>query len=111
MPNRTLQKHIRAEFSTIIKVNYCKLQHLLSCENPIAYTTNAYGWAADVYDVGNGVAIVTGYSPFGRIQPDYDICKKYEALASKIMYSRDSYDTIRDKLRDLINEFINEVTK
>lgn len=110
MANHTLQKHIRAEFSTIIKVNYCKLQQLLRCEDPIAYTTNAYGWAADVYDVGDGVAIVTGYAPFGRIQPDYNTCKKYEMLASKIVYSRDSYDTIRDKLRDLIHDFVNEVT-
>lgn len=107
---RTLQKHVRAEFGTIINVNYCKLQQLLRCEDPIAYTTSAYGWAADVYDVGNGVAIVTGYAPFGRIHPDPDICKKYETLASKIIYSRDSYDAIRDKLRDLIREFVNEVT-
>lgn len=110
MANHTLQKHVRADFSTIIKVGYCGLQQLLRCETPIAYTTNAYGWAADVYDVGDGVAIVTGYAPFGRIQPDYNTCKKYEMLASKIVYSRDSYDTIRDKLRDLIHDFVNEVT-
>lgn len=110
MSKHTLQKHIRAEFSTIIKVNYCALQQLLRCEDPIAYTTNAYGWAADVYDVGDGVAIVTGYAPFGRIQPDYNTCARYEARASEIIYSRDSYDTIRDKLRDLIHDFINEVT-
>lgn len=111
MKTRTLQKHVRAEFSTIIKVGYCRLQHLLNYENPIAYTTNAYGWAADVYDVGNGVAIVTGYAPFGRVQPDYNLCKDYDARAMNILYSHDSYETTRDKLRDLIKDFIIEVTK
>ena len=56
----------------IICVPYCGLQNLLNYESPVAYTARREGWAADIYDMGGGVAIVTGYTPFGNIRPYYE---------------------------------------
>ena len=49
-----------------IKVGYCKLDNLTRHLTPIVHTEGVYGWNADIYDVGDGYAIVTGYRPFGK---------------------------------------------
>ena len=111
MKFKTTQKAIKQGYSNVIGVSYCALQHLLSCESEIAYTTRIEGWGADIYGFGNN-AIVTGYAPFGNIRPGYDICQKYEKAAEKI---RCDYDWARperkERLQELIKEFIQEVTQ
>lgn len=110
MKFKTTQKEIRANFNKIICVPYCELQTLLNYESPVAYTVRREGWAADIYDMGSGVAIVTGYAPFGNVRPGYDICRKYEKQAEKIRYNYDlSYDRQRDMLKSLAKEFVKEV--
>lgn len=69
MKFKTTQKEIRANYNKIICVPYCGLQILLNYESPVAYTVRREGWAADIYDMGGGIAIVTGYAPFGAIRP------------------------------------------
>ena len=61
MKFKTTQKEIRANYNKIICVPYCGLQTLLNYESPVAYTVRREGWAADIYDMSGGVAIVTGY--------------------------------------------------
>lgn len=80
---KTTQKAIKASYSTIISVPYCKLQSLLSYESPVAYTVRREGWAADVYDMGGGVAIATGYAPFGNVRPSYELLRRYETDTEK----------------------------
>ena len=110
MKFKTTQKAIREGYHTIICIGYCNLQTVLSYENPIAYTSRREGWAADIYDMGGGVAIVTGYAPFGNVRPGYDICCKYEKQAEKIRYNYDiPYDRQRDMLKSLAKEFVKEV--
>ena len=107
---KTTQKAIQEGYHTIICVSYCNLQTILSYENPIAYTSRREGWAADIYDMGGGVAIVTGYAPFGNVRPGYDICRKYEKQAEKIRHNYDiSYDRQLDMLKNLAKEFVKEV--
>lgn len=60
-------------YDTIVSIPYCGLQSLLSYESPVAYTVRREGWAADVYDMGGGVASVTGYAPCCGF--DYKKCK------------------------------------
>ena len=113
MKFKTTQKAIREGYHTIICIGYCNLQTVLSYENPIAYTSRREGWAADIYDMGDGIAIVTGYAPFGNILPSHEICYKYESMAKKV---RSNYDILYvqmvEELDALISEFINEaVTK
>lgn len=110
MKFKTTQKEIRANFNKIICVGYCNLQTVLDYESPIAYTSRREGWAADIYDMGGGVAIVTGYAPFGNVRPGYDICRKYEKQAEKIRYNYTlSYDRQRDMLKSLAKKFVKEV--
>lgn len=106
MKFKTTEKAIKANYSKIIKVSYCNLQHLLQYETPIAYTCGSSGWKADIYEF-NGIALVTGYQPFGNISVDYDLCEEYEEKAQEIINSRISRpDT---KLKKLINLFIIDV--
>ena len=110
MKFKTTQKEIRENFNKIICVPYCGLQTLLNYESPVAYTSRREGWAADIYDMGGGVAIVTGYAPFGNVRFGYDICRKYEKQAEKIRYNYTlSYDRQRDMLKSLAKKFVKEV--
>ena len=112
MKFRVTQKEIKANFDKIISVPYCGLQTLLCWESPFAYTARREGWAADIYDMGGGVAIVTGYAPFGNIRPTYELRARYETQAKAIRYNyRLSWDEQLEQLNQLAKEFIAEATK
>lgn len=107
MKFKTTQKAIKANYNTIICVPYCGLQNLLNYESPVAYTERREGWAADIYDMGGGVAIVTGYAPFGNVRPSYELRERYETQAEKIRYEY-SYDQQRESLESLARDFVKE---
>ncbi len=110
MKYKTTQKAIRNNYNTIISLGYCVAQNLLNYESPTAYTCGTYGWNADIYDLENGVVIVTGYRPFGNIRPSYDKVKEYEDRAEKIRYTRGTdYNTQKEALQQLIREFIKDI--
>ena len=112
MKFKTTQKAIRANYDTIICVSYCGLQNLLNYESPVAYTERREGWAADIYDMGGGVAIVTGYAPFGNIRPFYELRERYETDAEKIRYNHSLvWEEQREQLKQLARAFIEEVTR
>lgn len=112
MKFKTTQKAIKANYNTIICVPYCGLQILLNYESPVAYTIRREGWAADIYDMGGGVAIATGYAPFGNIRPSYELRERYETDAEKICYNYSlAWEERRDALRELQRAFIEEVTR
>ena len=110
MKFKTTQKEIRANYNKIICAPYCGLQTLLGYESPVAYTQRREGWAADIYDMGGGVAIVTGYAPFGNIRPTYAHVKAVEEQAEKICYDYSlSYEQQRESLKSLARNFIKAV--
>lgn len=110
MKFKTTQKAIRVNYNKIICVPYCELQTLLNYESPVAYTQRREGWAADIYDMGGGVAIVTGYAPFGNIRPTYEQMKAVEEQAEKIRYDYSlSYEQQRESLKSLARDFIKGV--
>lgn len=112
MKFKTTQKEIRANYNKIICVPYCGLQNLLNYEIPVAYTVRREGWAADIYDMGGGVAIVTGYAPFGNIRPSYELRERYETDAEKIRYNYSlTWEEQRKQLEQLARAFIEEVTR
>ena len=112
MKFKTTQKAIWANYNKIICVPYCALQNLLNYESPVAYTVRREGWAADIYDMGGGVAIVTGYAPFGNIRPSYELRKRYETDAEKIRYNYSlAWEEQRKQLEQLARAFIEEVTR
>lgn len=106
MKSKTTKKAVMANYVKIIKVGYCELQYLLNYESSIAYTSGVYGWNADIYDFG-GVAICTGYNPFGNIRPNWQTTEKYNQEAEKIMLSNS--DDKRTQLDNLLEKFIDEV--
>lgn len=114
---KTTMKEVKATNRVILKVGYCNLATLLRYESPYAYTTGTYGWNADVYAV-NGVAIVTGYRPFGQ-SVDYDLVEEFEERARALADELDRLphpfkydgDFKQSKMRELIEEFIKEATK
>lgn len=112
MKFKTTQKAIKESFATVICIPYCGLQSLLHCESPVAYTTRREGWAADIYDIGGGVAIVTGYAPFGNVRPSYEIRQEYEKKADEIRSNYNlKWEEQRDSLKKLLREFVEEVTQ
>lgn len=106
----TTKKAMKEEYKKIIGVGYCSLQNLLSFQEPFAYSTRAEGWACDYYDVG-GVLISTGYAPIDsrRTKSTYEICKKYDEAARKILCEFSLYEEQKEKVNDLLMEYIKEV--
>lgn len=111
MKFKTTQKAVKEGYRNIIKVGYCDLQYLLYYKNPVAYTCGVYGWNADIYEIGRGSAICTGYKPFGDIRPDYELVREYDEKAEKIVLSWNKYehDEILKMLDELLNEFIERI--
>lgn len=108
MKYRTTQKAVKGNFSKVFAVGYCGLSDLLRFEEPRAYTCGVYGWNADIYDFG-GVAVATGYRPFGQDVPA-SIVRKYEEQARAIGgdYSR-PYAERREAVGALLCAFLEEV--
>lgn len=107
MKYRTTAKAIRNNFK-VFAAGYCGLQNLLEYTQPNAYTAGVYGWNADVYEFG-GIAIVTGYRPFGTSIP-YELQKKYDLQAEKIRYNNGlSWEEKKTGLDSLLSEFIKEL--
>ena len=108
MKYRTTQKEVKGNFSKVFAVGYCGLSDLLRFEEPRAYTRGVYGWNADIYEFG-GVAVVTGYRPFGNYVPA-TIVRKYEEQACAIGgdYSL-PYAERREAVGALLSEFLKEL--
>ena len=98
----------------VINVPYCELQSLLHYRNPIAYNSGVYGWNYDVYtfyDFDTNICICTGYRGYPGIPVDYEIYKNYEEKAKEVIYGDTPYTEVKEKLDDLIREFLDEIEK
>ena len=111
MKVRVTQKDVVSNYIHVLSAGYCDLYWLLHCTEPNFYTRGVYGWNADVYDIGNGIAIVTGYRPFGNIKGDYtDLTRKYEEKAKRVRDNQNiNYTKRSQKLKKLIDEYAKEV--
>lgn len=111
MKIRVTKKIIKEAYNKIISIPYCDLQYLLNYENPRYYTAGVYGWNADIYEFvfkNERVAIVTGYAPFGNIEPSRELRTKYEKEARKITEQRAEYEKTHKKLERLLLKFLDE---
>ena len=110
MKFKASKKQIIDGYWLTISIGYCDLQNLLNYEEPIAYTCGNYGWNADIYQITPNIAIVTGYRPFGNVKANYDLNRKYEKEAGKIISNYDAgltYDQKKEKVRKLIDELVD----
>lgn len=107
---RVTKKAINEGFRNRICVGYCALQYLLYYRDADFYTARAEGWGADIYKIDCNTVIVTGYAPFGNIQPNYDLTHIYDAKACAIVQDRTkNFETIKKELEELLENFVAEV--
>lgn len=107
MKYKTTQKEVMNGFNTVIYCGYCDLQTLLTYENPAAYTVRREGWGADIYHLGGGVALVTGYAPFGSVRIPCNTCKEYEKKAAAIIAARGKNSRLA--LQRMIEKMLKEI--
>lgn len=63
-----------------------------------------------MYKIAPSTVIVTGYRPFGNCKPSYELCRKYDLEAEKIIEAtRPDYENRVAKLEVLIQKFLKEV--
>ena len=101
MKFKTTRKDILQRFNKVISVPYCKAQYLTKHSNPIASTSGIYGLNADIYDLGFGVALCTGYKPFGE-SIDLKFLAELEEKARLIDYSSLPYEDKRAQITKLL---------
>lgn len=109
MKVKTTKKSVKNTFYNIYKIGYCEAQYLLEGLSPFAYSSGAYGWACDYYEV-DGICISTGYSPIGE-RLSYDLVLKYDNKAKDIVsdYNLD-YQKRKNKVNRLLSKFIKEIS-
>lgn len=110
MKLKTTAKEVKNKYPTVVSVGYCGLGAMLNYTDPQAYTCGVYGWNADVYDLGLGIALSTGYRPFGKAVP-HDIVKTYEDEAERILNEKLSYREQKAALDDLKNGFAHQILR
>lgn len=113
MKFKITRKEIKENYRAI-NVPYCELQHLLRYRNPMAYNAGTYGWNYDMYDFSDfstNICICTGYRGYPGICVASDIYIKYEGKAKEIVYGNTPYQEVKEKLDDLIREFLNEIER
>ena len=110
---RTTQKNIKSRFAYLIKADAATMHHLLRYKKAFAYTVRVEGWAADIYDLGAGVALVSGYQPFGSYRVDYNTAKQYNAKALKVLNDQriTKEATKKARLNDIIDKLISDTIK
>lgn len=109
MKFKSTRKAIRAGYPIILRVGYCDAQHLLQYHSPRAYCTRVEGWACDVYEVAPGVALCTGYAPFGNVVPGYDLTREYDERARQLIYA--GGENLRAALDVLLAEYVAEARR
>ena len=109
MKFQVTKKTMRQGYPKIMAAGYCTMQFLLKGREPIAYSTSAYGWDCDYYEVGP-LLISTGYRPArGTIAADHALIKRYEDAAREIWTSAKDYETKKTEVDELLKKFAAEV--
>ena len=107
------KKSIKNNYKYIIKLGYCDLYSAFyyNYEMLLGHVASVNGWDCDVYQINNDVVIATGYRPIGNIHADSKIIDKYKAKEQKILKKYKTYKKVKEKLTNLLNEFVDEVLK
>ena len=104
------KKEILNGYKFIIPIGYCQAQDLLGYQRAKYYTySRVYGWRADIYEISEDVAIVTGYAPFGNISVDYTALKDYNLKALNAYLNVRNEEKRKELINGYLKEFINQV--
>jgi len=109
---KATKKEMREGYYYILSVGYCSMQSLLRERQPFAYSSGAYGWSCDYYDI-DGVLISEGYAPLAskNMIEDYSIIEEYENKALKIDELFLPLDERKAKKEALLKELVNKLKK
>ena len=109
---KATKKEMREGYYYILAAGYCSMQSLLREQRPFAYSTRAYGWACDYYEI-DGVLISTGYAPLSNknMIEDYSIIREYENKALKIDELCLPGEERKAKKAALLKELVNKLKK
>lgn len=102
------KKDILNNYKTVLSVGYCGVDDLLRGETCKFYTAGVYGWNADVYILGDDVALVTGYRPFGTSNYN-DILEKYNNKAKKINSKNYDWEEQKKRLDLNLKKMVEEI--
>ena len=103
-------KEVRRVFDKVYSIGYGAMQFLLRFENRIGYNCGIYGWNYDVYSLGNGICICTGYRNMPGKTIPYELVQKYEKYASEILSEVcGKWDEKRKRMQVLIKDFLGEL--
>lgn len=107
MKTQITLKQLKQMFSKRIAIGYCDASHLLTFEEPIAYTAGVYGWNNDIYAI-DGCSIVTGYRNLcGNINYNRSRVRDYNDKAYAIICDNSiDLDTKKTKVKTLLDSFI-----
>ena len=108
MKCKVTKKSVKNSFYNIISIGYCNAQFLLQYRNPFAYSERAEGWACDYYDLGT-TCISTGYAPLNGLKPDYDLLRRFEENAQRIVFGDLDRETKKERVDELLYQFVDAV--
>ena len=80
------RRELQERYPHVIEVGYCNAQYLLNGLNRIGYNSGLYGWNWSAYDLGQGVAICTGYRNLcgDRSVRSYQLVRAYDLKARRL---------------------------
>lgn len=109
MSMRVYKKHVRAAYPIVAYCGYCDLWYTLYFTPKIGHTERAEGWGCDIYELAPGIALTTGYAPFGNRSLPLALTERYEKEAKKILAGCTYNDDAKNKLATLIEELVAEI--
>lgn len=109
MSRRVYKKHVRAAYPIVAYCGYCSLQYTLYFAPQFGHTERAEGWGCDVYEIAPGIALSTGYAPFGNRCLPLTITERYEKKAQQILEENSWSYIAKEKLEVLLNELAAEI--
>lgn len=104
------RKDVVDAFPYIIKVGYCELQYTLKALDMerVGYICSVNGWNTDVYRLEKGIALTTGYRPFGNVRVDSDRLRALEGAVQAVPW--EYYDKRAQVARKGIESIIEDIT-
>ena len=100
-------------------IDYTALSDTISAELNARHDRSAWNKAVTLYALdllediqwGAGVAICTGYRPFGNVKPDRETVSRYEKRAREMRRDLWNTEELAEHLHSLQKEFVREVCK
>lgn len=107
------RKEIKRIYDVIINVPYTGLQNLLIDDLISFYNSGSSGWNWDCYDLGNGLAVCTGYSNRVGEKLSREFIKSFDDKAKEELRLQNftSVEAFINKQKELIAEFREEALK